>query len=99
MDAVRLPGTSEFGPNPENLAFGQKSTRSGNRDPKLIDIFRGDSEPTKEDYMDYLEALAKLDPEAYGSLYNDVKRGAVEMTKELGKAIRRLLPNSPTEFY
>jgi DNA-directed RNA polymerase subunit F len=49
--------------------------------------------------MDYLEALAKLDPEAYGSLYNDVKRGAVEMTKELGKAIRRLLPNSPTEFY
>jgi hypothetical protein len=99
MDAVRLPGTSEFGPNPENLAFGQKSTRSGNRDPMLIDIFRGDSEPTEEDYIDYLEALAKLDPEAYGSLYNDVKRGVVKMTKELGKSIRRLLPNSPTEFY
>lgn len=99
MDAVRLPGTSAFGSNPENLAFGQKSTRSGNRDPKLIDIFRGDSEPTKEDYIDYLEALAKLDPEAYGSLYADVKRGAVKMTKELGKALRRLLPNSPTEFY
>lgn len=85
--------------NPLNLEFGQKSTRSGDRDPVLIDMLRGDFKPTKEDYIDMVEELAKLNPDAYGGLLNDIKRGVTEMTKELGESIRRLLPNGPTEFY
>lgn len=100
LDAVRF-GRSGYGnENPLNLEFGQKSSRYGKRDPILIDMLRGDFEPTREDYLRMIEELARLNPDAYSGLLNDIKRGAISLTKEIGESVRRLLTSgSPAEFY
>jgi hypothetical protein len=101
LDRIRF-GEMGYGfENPRNIEFGQNSTRSGKRDKLLIDMYRGeDFVPTKEDYINLLEELVTLNPDTYGALFNDVKRGAREMTKELGESLRRILTSGkPTEFY
>ena len=101
LDRIRF-GEMGYGfENPRNVEFGQNSTRSGKRDKLLIDMYRGeDFVPTKEDYINLLEELVTLNPDTYGALFNDVKRGAREMTKELGESLRRVLTSGkPTEFY
>jgi len=100
LDAVRF-GQDGYGTyNPRNLEFGQKSYRYGKRDSKLIDMYRGDFDPTDEDYKEALKELAQLDPDRWGGLYNSIKSGAIEMTKELGESLRRIITsNSPAEYY